>query len=295
MWVGSLKRDLVPPGLGTAARFKAAVDLVYAPVSCQACGAGLGHEWIEGTKPERSSPLAAEPPPQPLHPPNHPCLAGGEDLGFKVTKLMKRMGQSTGGLGLGLGLGFGLLVVWQLLGCLIRVCGVPIFYGGPRRLLSHRCLTPLLRATTVEVERAVAGDIVSIAGVAAAGIADTVAALEVAEALHPGRRLSWQHGRLAAAWGCMFGCCAHWQQQQQAGTPGAGTPHGCLPACLSGPPAAAVAAHAATVPSESMDACQQSPMPPTPPTPTQDTSTRPPSPWCLAPTPRRWRGGRAAS
>lgn len=36
------------------------------------------------------------------------------------------------------------------------------------------------------MERAVAGDIVSIAGVGAAGIADTVAAPEVSEALPPG-------------------------------------------------------------------------------------------------------------
>lgn len=40
---------------------------------------------------------------------------------------------------------------------------------------------------TVELEQAVAGDIVSIAGVAAAGIADTVAALEVDKALPPGQ------------------------------------------------------------------------------------------------------------
>ncbi|KAL4439803.1 hypothetical protein ABPG75_002804 [Micractinium tetrahymenae] len=58
---------------------------------------------------------------------------GGEDLGFKVTKLMKRSGTGT-----------------------------------------------------VEVERALSGDIVSIAGVGAAGIADTVAAPEVAQALPPG-------------------------------------------------------------------------------------------------------------
>ncbi|KAI3431850.1 hypothetical protein D9Q98_010602 [Chlorella vulgaris] len=59
---------------------------------------------------------------------------GGQEEGFKVTKLMKR-------------------------------CGM----------------------TTVDVERAVAGDIVSIAGIPAAGIADTVAALEVRQALPPGK------------------------------------------------------------------------------------------------------------
>ena len=40
---------------------------------------------------------------------------------------------------------------------------------------------------SIELERAVAGDIVSIAGVAAAGIADTVAVAEVSEALCPGQ------------------------------------------------------------------------------------------------------------
>ena len=47
----------------------------------------------------------------------------------------------------------------------------------------------------VELDRAVAGDIVSIAGVAAAGIADTVAALEVEAALPPGEKefCEWLH------------------------------------------------------------------------------------------------------
>ena len=62
-----------------------------------------------------------------------------------------------------------------MLCCLVRLlgsCAVPAVPARP--------------CCAVELERAVAGDIVSIAGVAAAGIADTVAAPEVLQALPPG-------------------------------------------------------------------------------------------------------------
>ena len=54
---------------------------------------------------------------------------------------------------------------------------------------SHHTQPPHLPASAVELERAAAGDIVSLAGVAAAGVADTVAAPDVAQALPPGARL----------------------------------------------------------------------------------------------------------
>lgn len=53
---------------------------------------------------------------------------------------------------------------------------------------NHHCCPLICPLCAVEVDRAITGDIVSIAGVAAAGIADTVAAPEVEAALPPGAR-----------------------------------------------------------------------------------------------------------
>ena len=68
-------------------------------------------------------------------------------------------------------------------------------------------LCPCCACCAVELERAVAGDIVSIAGVAAAGIADTVAALEVQKALPPG---GWVHSSL------VDGVHLHWCEEHRA-------------------------------------------------------------------------------
>jgi hypothetical protein len=108
--------------------------------------------------------------------------AGGEQGGFKVTRLMKRHGTTTGASQPS-SRRRGAVAGHSAWVAALDARGMPCFWRAqPMPFSSCACCA----CFAVELERSVAGDIVSIAGVAAAGIADTVAAPEVQQALPPG-------------------------------------------------------------------------------------------------------------